>query len=60
VKLGALASEDVFVRKLYFRVGKDGVREIGKVSRKYVHGFGEEDVAERWVEEEYEAHLSLL
>ena len=60
VVLGQLASEDVFVRKLYFKVEKEGVSEIGKCTRTVVEGFADEDVARRWVDERYNPHLSLL
>lgn len=61
VRLGRLASEDVFVRKLYSTVVKnDGLRDMGTVVRRYVEGFEEEERARKWAEEEYMPHLSLL
>jgi 2',3'-cyclic-nucleotide 3'-phosphodiesterase len=60
VKLGNLDSEDVFVRKLYVRVEKEGVRGLGVVARRCVKGFEEEGEAERWARERYMPHLSLL
>jgi len=60
VKLGTLNSEDVFFRKLYSKVEKDGVKQIGKVARKTVEGFQREDIAGKWAEEEYMPHCSLL
>jgi len=60
VKLGGLNSEDVFVRKLYSGVRKDGVRELGVVARRWVEGFEGEGESRRWAEEQYVPHLSLL
>lgn len=60
VKFGHLNSEDVFVRKLYIRVDKEGVLGLGKASRRQVNGYSDEDVAKKWAEEQYVPHLSLL
>lgn len=60
VKLGRLQSEDAFVRKLYSKVEKEGVVDIGKISRMVVEGFGDETEASKWAEEKYMPHLSLL
>lgn len=60
VKLGRLESQDVFVKKLYSKVSKDGVLDIGRVSRKCVEGFAEDGKAKEWTENEYYPHLSLL
>ena len=64
VRLASLASDPVFVRKLYARVDKDGVRALGRVARKPVEaqaGSVEERLpAEAWVEEKWTPHLSLL
>jgi 2',3'-cyclic-nucleotide 3'-phosphodiesterase len=60
VRLGRLESQDVFFKKLYSRVEKDGVSELAKVARGTVQGFEEEDVATGWVEEKYMPHCSLL
>jgi 2',3'-cyclic-nucleotide 3'-phosphodiesterase len=57
VRFGKLQSEDVFVRKLYVTVAKEGVKGIGGVARKFVGG---EKEVESWVEERYRPHLSLL
>lgn len=59
VHLGILASEDVFVRKLYSKVDKDGLESIGKMSRMTVEGYGDV-AAQSWAEERYMPHLSLL
>ncbi|CBX92897.1 similar to 2',3'-cyclic-nucleotide 3'-phosphodiesterase [Plenodomus lingam JN3] len=56
-----LASEDVFVRKLYVQCAKTaGVRDLARVCRQEVEGFGEEEVAKGWAEQQYNPHLSLL
>lgn len=59
VRLGALASDPVFVRKLYARVDKDGVRGVGRVARGVVEAEAGVPV-ETWVEERWVPHLSLL
>ncbi|KAF2661364.1 2',3'-cyclic-nucleotide 3'-phosphodiesterase [Lophiostoma macrostomum CBS 122681] len=60
VRFESLQSEDVFVRKLYIKVEKGGVIELGKVARQAVDGYVEEAAAKRWAEEKYAPHLSLL
>ncbi|KAF1956082.1 2',3'-cyclic-nucleotide 3'-phosphodiesteras-like protein [Byssothecium circinans] len=61
VRLKGVASEDVFVRKLYIVVEKEGgIGEMAMRARREVEGFGEEGRAERWVEEDFGPHLSLL
>lgn len=60
VRLGALASEDVFVRKLYSRVGKEGVSGLGRACRRVVGGFESQEEAGAWVEGKWNPHLSLL
>ncbi|KAF1970306.1 2',3'-cyclic-nucleotide 3'-phosphodiesterase [Bimuria novae-zelandiae CBS 107.79] len=63
VKLGRLASEDVFVRKLYSRVEKEGVRDLGRIARAPVEEakeLTEKMNVETWVEERWTPHLSLL
>lgn len=61
VRLGSLASEDIFVRKLYSTVVKnDGLRDTGAVARRYVDGFEGEGEARMWAEEVWMPHLSLL
>ncbi|KAF2856418.1 2',3'-cyclic-nucleotide 3'-phosphodiesterase [Plenodomus tracheiphilus IPT5] len=61
VTFEALASEDVFVRKLYIKCGKSGgLAELAGVCRGVVPGFEEQEKVEKWVEEEYRPHLSLL
>ncbi|KAF2472053.1 2',3'-cyclic-nucleotide 3'-phosphodiesterase [Lindgomyces ingoldianus] len=60
VKMGRLQSEDVFVRKLYSKVEKQGVVEIAKLARTVVAGFNEDEGAQRWANEKYGPHLSLL
>lgn len=58
--LGRLASEDVYVRKLYFCVKKEGVGELAWVTRRVVKGFEGEEEARRWVVEGFGPHCSLL
>lgn len=61
VRLGQLHSEDLFFKKLYIEVEKDGIRELARVARTAVEGFEEKDGAARmWVEKWYRPHLSLL
>lgn len=60
VQFGALNSEDVFFRKLYIQIDKEGVTGLGKVSRRVVKGFEEDEVAGKWSEEVWVPHLSLL
>ncbi|KAF2637992.1 2, 3 cyclic phosphodiesterase [Massarina eburnea CBS 473.64] len=70
VRLEGVRSEDVFVRKLYVKVRKEGVEAeglrglAGVVRREGVMGGkGEAEAeaeAERWVREVYRPHLSLL
>lgn len=59
-KFGKLNSEDVFFRKLYIQVGKDGVADIAKAARGTVDGYQDEEVVQKWVDLEYVPHLSLL
>ncbi|KAF2735453.1 2, 3 cyclic phosphodiesterase [Polyplosphaeria fusca] len=60
VKLGKLQSEDVFVRKLYSKVDKAGVKEIGAAARMVVEGYADWTKALEWAEESYNPHVSLL
>ncbi|KAH7114446.1 2',3'-cyclic-nucleotide 3'-phosphodiesterase [Dendryphion nanum] len=60
VKFDHLNSEDVFFRKLYVKVVREGVATLGEMARKHVDGFSGEDVARKWVDGEYVPHLSLL
>jgi 2',3'-cyclic-nucleotide 3'-phosphodiesterase len=61
VKFENLASEDVFVRKLYIKCQKlDGLKKLAVACRRQVEGFGDEEQAVGWVEEKYAPHLSLL
>jgi 2',3'-cyclic-nucleotide 3'-phosphodiesterase len=60
VRFERLQSEEVFVKKLYIKVEKEGVIDLGKISRKAVEGYAEETNAKYWAEEKYMPHLSLL
>jgi 2',3'-cyclic-nucleotide 3'-phosphodiesterase len=61
VKFEKLASEDVFVRKLYIKCSKtDGLKRLAAMCRLKVEGFEEEDKAVNWATEKYNPHLSLL
>ncbi|KAF2796148.1 2, 3 cyclic phosphodiesterase [Melanomma pulvis-pyrius CBS 109.77] len=61
VRLAQLHSEDVFFKKLYIAVEKDGMEELARVARTAVDGGGEKDgAAKMWVEKQYRPHLSLL
>ncbi|KAF2120901.1 2',3'-cyclic-nucleotide 3'-phosphodiesteras-like protein [Lophiotrema nucula] len=62
VTFGELESRDIFVQKLFILVKKDGVKELGKVCRRVVNGYDDKDGlgAEKWAEDEYMSHLSLL
>ncbi|KAF2869799.1 2',3'-cyclic-nucleotide 3'-phosphodiesteras-like protein [Massariosphaeria phaeospora] len=60
VEFRRLQSEDVFVRKLYIKVEKTGVSDIGRAARKMVEGFEDGEAANQCAEEKYAPHLSLL
>lgn len=61
MKFEKLASEDVFVRKLYIKCEKaEGLKKLALVCRREVEGFGEGDKAGQWAAEKYNPHLSLL
>jgi 2',3'-cyclic-nucleotide 3'-phosphodiesterase len=60
VKFGHLGSQSAFFKKLFIRVDKSGMSELGMVARRTVGGFEDEDRARKWVNEEYMPHLSLL
>ncbi|KAF2691108.1 2',3'-cyclic-nucleotide 3'-phosphodiesterase [Lentithecium fluviatile CBS 122367] len=65
VRFGELASEDIFVRKLYIKVrkegeGSEGLKELAAVARREVEGFAGEREAGEWVERRWGPHLSLL
>jgi 2',3'-cyclic-nucleotide 3'-phosphodiesterase len=61
VRLGRLASEDVFFRKLYITCAKgEGLEELALLCRQEVEGFKDEKLAEAWASEKYIPHLSLM
>lgn len=62
VKLGGLASEEAFFKKLSVTVEKnESVKALGAAARQAVDGYGgDDDKARKWAEEEYMPHLSLL
>jgi 2',3'-cyclic-nucleotide 3'-phosphodiesterase len=61
INFANLASEDVYVRKLYIACGiQDGLCELAAACRREVDGFGEEGKAKSWVREKYVPHASLL
>jgi 2',3'-cyclic-nucleotide 3'-phosphodiesterase len=61
VKFEKLASEDVFVRKLYIKCNlAAGLKHLVMVCRREVEGFGNEEEAAKWTSEKYNPHLSLL
>lgn len=61
VQFEALASEDVFFRKLYIKCEKnDGIKQLGKICRSLVKGVEDDEVAHVWAETSYTPHLSLL
>ena len=61
VTFGQLASEDVFVRKLYIQCAKsDGLKELARACRREVDGFGEDAKATEWTNDKYNPHVSLL
>jgi 2',3'-cyclic-nucleotide 3'-phosphodiesterase len=61
VQFEKLASEDVFVRKLYIKCGKaEGLKKLAVACRREVEGFEDESKAERWASDKYNPHLSLL
>ncbi|KAF1911704.1 2',3'-cyclic-nucleotide 3'-phosphodiesterase [Ampelomyces quisqualis] len=61
VRFEKLASEDVFVRKLYIKCSKtDGLLSLAATCRLQVDGFGEEEKATNWATEKYNPHLSML
>lgn len=58
VKFDRVASEDVFFRKLYVKVVKDGsLTALGEAARKTVEG---DESAEAWARDEFMPHLSLM
>jgi 2',3'-cyclic-nucleotide 3'-phosphodiesterase len=61
VKFEKLASEDVFVRKLYIKCQKlNGLKKLAIACRGELEGFKEERKVVEWAEEKYAPHLSLL
>lgn len=61
VRFEKLASEDVFVRKLYIKCNKtEGLEKLAARCRLKVVGFEGEDIATNWAMEKYNPHLSLL
>ena len=56
-----LASEDVFVRKLYIKCTKgDSIQKLATSCRQSVDGYGDYTKANQWTASEYNPHLSLL
>jgi 2',3'-cyclic-nucleotide 3'-phosphodiesterase len=56
-----LDSEDIFVRKLYIKCAKTvGLKQLARVCRLQVPGCAEEAKAEKWVNDVYNPHTSLL
>lgn len=56
-----LASEDVFVRKLYIKCMKqDGLLKLAATCRETVDGHSDYKKAEQWAASEYNPHLSLM
>jgi 2',3'-cyclic-nucleotide 3'-phosphodiesterase len=61
VRFEKLASEDVFVRKLYIQCVKtDELEKLAATCRMKVEGFEKEEKANNWATEQYKPHLSLL
>ncbi|ORY15604.1 2',3'-cyclic-nucleotide 3'-phosphodiesteras-like protein [Clohesyomyces aquaticus] len=60
VIFGGLESRDVFVQKLFIKVEKAGIADIGEMARTVVPGFEDSGKARKWAEETYYPHLSLL
>jgi 2',3'-cyclic-nucleotide 3'-phosphodiesterase len=61
VRFGKLASEDVFVRKLYITCEKgEGLKKLATSCRQEVEGFKDGRMAETWASAKYNPHLSLL
>jgi 2',3'-cyclic-nucleotide 3'-phosphodiesterase len=61
VQFEELASENVFVRKLYIKCMKaDGLEKLAVVCRQQVEGFEDVNKAEAWASDKYNPHLSLL
>ncbi|KAH8731194.1 2',3'-cyclic-nucleotide 3'-phosphodiesterase [Phaeosphaeriaceae sp. PMI808] len=61
VRFKMLASEDVFVRKCYIQCEKtDSLKKLAGDCRRKVEGFEDERKAEKWSNEEYNPHLSLV
>jgi 2',3'-cyclic-nucleotide 3'-phosphodiesterase len=61
VQLEKVASEDVFVRKLYIKCKKaEGLEKLAAVCRQQVEGFEDASKAEGWASDKYNPHLSLL
>jgi 2',3'-cyclic-nucleotide 3'-phosphodiesterase len=61
VRFGKLASEDVFVRKLYITCAKgEGLEGLAVLCRQEVEGFKDKKLAEAWANEKYIPHLSLM
>jgi 2',3'-cyclic-nucleotide 3'-phosphodiesterase len=56
-----LASEDVYVRKLYIKCKKSaGLKSLAKACRKQVADYSDEGRARKWADEVYNPHVSLL
>jgi 2',3'-cyclic-nucleotide 3'-phosphodiesterase len=61
VKFKQLASDDVFVRKLYIQCHKtDGIKKLAGACRQEVEGFGDDSKAKEWANYQYNPHVSLL
>jgi 2',3'-cyclic-nucleotide 3'-phosphodiesterase len=61
VKFKQLASDDVFVRKLYIQCHKtDGIKKLAGACRQEVEGFGNDSKAKEWANDQYNPHVSLL
>lgn len=61
VKFEKLASEDVFVRKLYIQCAKtNGLEKLAGASRREVDDFGDDAKVSEWVNDKYNPHVSLL
>ncbi|KAF2747327.1 2',3'-cyclic-nucleotide 3'-phosphodiesteras-like protein [Sporormia fimetaria CBS 119925] len=61
VKFSGLESQDPYFKKLFVKVAKnESIRGLAAAARRSVRGFGDEEKAKKWTEEEYYPHLSLL
>jgi Cyclic phosphodiesterase-like protein len=57
-----LASGDRWTKKLFLRAEKEPLRNVGMVCRSALEkmNHNSEDKARRWVEEEWDPHVSLV